>query len=86
MNVEWKKSTYGSDQTLDLGFFNVSVIYRSGSQESPTPESERYEFRINGKASKKKFASSEEAKRVALQSALNYLQAATETVKSMIHG
>lgn len=82
--ADWVMSTYGSNQTLDLGFFKVVIVYRSGSKSESIPDDERYEFIINGLTSKKKFASAEEAKRIALESVYNRLQVATENVKKML--
>ena len=76
--IEWKQSTFGSTDTADFGFFKVSVSYRSGSRDNPIPDTERYEFSINGLSSKKKFPSAEEAKRVAMASVRNKLNAAMQ--------
>jgi hypothetical protein len=82
--AEWKLSTFGSNETLGLGFFKIVVVYRNGTQSSPIPENERYEFVIGGLVSKKKFATLEEAKKAALSSAANHLTAALNTVKGMM--
>lgn len=82
--ADWVMSTYGSNQTLDLGFFKVMIVYRSGSNREHIPDSERYEFVINGLTSKKKFASAEEAKRIALESVYNRLRVASDVVKKML--
>ena len=80
---EWKMSTYGSNETMNFGWFTVMVIYRSGTKDRPIPDNERYEFSINGKVSVKKFGSAEETKRVALASLQNKLAATMELVKGL---
>jgi len=79
--MAWKMSTYGCNETLDLGVIKIVCIWRSGTKDSPLPDSERYEFDINGATSKKKFGSAEECKRIAMNSALNKLNAAVEALK-----
>lgn len=76
--MPWKMSTYGSSETLDLGVFKIVVIYRHGTKESPLPDSERYEFEINGLTSKRKFSSAEEAKKSAIATARARLKTALE--------
>lgn len=80
---EWKHSEYGSSQNLDLGIMSLCVIYRSGTRNNPIPADERYEFRINGLTSTKKFASAEEAKKIAISSARNRLNAALEILNKI---
>ena len=81
---QWKPTTLGSNESLDLVFFKIGIIFRHGTKDNPIPKTEKYEFTINGLTSNKKFATSEEAKKIALSSALNRLTAATEIVKTMI--
>lgn len=83
--ADWVMAKYGSNETIDLGFFKVVIVYRSGSNREQIPDSERYEFVINGLTSKKKFASAQEAKRIALESVYNRLQVASDVVKNMLN-
>ena len=80
---KWKMSTYGSNESLDLGFFKLHIIYRSGTKRNPILDDERYEFRIGDQVSTKKFSSSEEAKRVAIVSAKNKLMAALQILNEI---
>lgn len=80
---EWEMSTYGSNETLDLGFIRIVIVWRSGTKSEAIPDSERYEFSINGHTSKKKFGTAAEAKRIALSSARNSLNKALEIVNKM---